>query len=127
MLIDIRENRLDKPSSYILTDFHQNVINALKLRNHLTHTSGFPAQIQYYLEGLSTDEVIEKIYAQSLMYETGSKVVYSDLGFITLYKVIEVVTGKKFEQFVQSELFTPLEMFETGFNPTFPKERYAAT
>ncbi|MBS4207907.1 serine hydrolase domain-containing protein [Bacillus sp. FJAT-50079] len=126
-LIDHGDIWLDDPVSYFIPEFAQQGKEAVRLRDLLTHTSGLPAHIQYYLEDLSTDEVMQRIYNQPLLYETGSKVVYSDLGFITLYKVIEVVTKQKFEQFVQSELFTPLEMFETGFNPSFPKERYAAT
>jgi CubicO group peptidase (beta-lactamase class C family) len=52
-----------------------------------------------------------------LSYETESKTVYSDLGFITLQKIIEQVTGKEFDVFCKEEIFIPLQMNSTFFNP----------
>src|SRR5690625_7707760 len=57
----------------------------------------------------------------------GSKVVYSDLVFITLYKIVEEVTEVEFSKFVSEEFFMSLEMTETMFNPDFPENRYAVT
>ena len=55
------------------------------------------------------------------------KVIYSDLGIITLYKIIETITGQKFDEYVKKEIFEPLNMKETLFNPSFNRNRYAAT
>ncbi|MCC3356337.1 serine hydrolase domain-containing protein [Bacillus sp. REN16] len=126
-LIDNGEIRLDDTAAFFLPEFAQNGKEHITLRNLLTHTSGLPAHKQYYLEDLSTEQILERIVEESLEVPTGSKVIYSDLGLITLYKIIEMVTGQPFERFVEKEIFTPLEMVETGFNPTFEKERYAAT
>ncbi len=126
-LIDDGEIRLDDPVAYFLPEFAQNGKEDITLRQLLTHTSGLPSHKQYYLENLSTDQILESIFVETLEYLPGSKVIYSDLGLITLYKVIETITDEKFERFVKKEFFTPLEMFETGFNPSFEKERYAAT
>lgn len=43
----------------------------------LTHTSGLPAD-------LSSKEILEQIYSLDKIYEPGSKVVYSDIGYILL-------------------------------------------
>ncbi len=126
-LIDDGEIRLDDRVEHFLPGFAQNGKGHITLRHLLTHTSGLPAHKQYYLENLNTDQIVERIYAESLEVPSGSRVIYSDLGLITLYKIIEVVTGQKFEMFVENEIFAPLEMVETGFNPTFERERYAAT
>lgn len=126
-LIDDGEIRLDDNVAFFLPEFAQNEKEHITLKELLTHTSGLPAHRQYYVEDLTTDQILNRIYRESLEVPTGSKVIYSDLGLITLYKIIEVITKQKFASFVEKEIFTPLEMFETGFHPTFEKERFAAT
>nr|WP_240510106.1 serine hydrolase domain-containing protein [Virgibacillus profundi] len=126
-LIDNGEIRLDDPVAYFLPEFAQNGKENIRLRHLLTHTSGLPSHKQYYLEDLTTEEVIQRIYSEELSASTGSNVIYSDLGLMMLYKVIEIITEEKFDHFVHNEILAPLEMFDTGFNPTFEKNRYAAT
>ncbi|MFD1607486.1 serine hydrolase domain-containing protein [Oceanobacillus luteolus] len=126
-LLDEGHIYLDDPVTHFLPDFKQNGKESITLRHLLTHTSGLPAHKQYYKDNLSTEEILTSIYEQELAYEVGTKVVYSDLGLITLYKIIEVVTEQKYTEFLKKEFFEPMEMFETGFNPTFEKARYAAT
>ena len=59
-----------------------------------------------------------KYYASELEYDTGTKTVYSDLGIITLGKIIEKVTGQKLDIFCKDEIFIPLKMNSTYYNPT---------
>jgi CubicO group peptidase (beta-lactamase class C family) len=126
-LIDDGAIRLDDPVAHFLPKFAQNGKESVRLFDVLTHSSGLPAHVQYYAENLTTDNILERIYQQGLEYPIGKKVIYSDLGLITLYKVIEVVTGQAFPALLHKELFAPLEMKETGFNPSFSEDRYAAT
>ena len=126
-LLDEGEIRLDDTVAHFLPDFSQNGKGHITLRHLLTHTSGLPAHKQYYKTNLSTDKILKSIYGEKIEYETGTKVSYSDLGLILLYKIIEKVTEEKFADFLNKEFFQPLEMFETGFNPNFSNERYAAT
>lgn len=119
--------RLDDPVAYFLPDFKKNGKESITLRHLLTHTSGLPAHKQYYKDNLSTEAILKNIYEQELVYEIGTKVIYSDLGLIILYKVIETVAKQKFADFLNKEFFLPMEMYDTGFTPTFEQERYAAT
>lgn len=126
-LIDDGEIRLDDPVALFLPEFARNGKEDINVRDLLTHSSGIAAHRQFYMESLTTEEVLKRIYEETPEYERGSKVVYSDLGFITLYKMVEAVTGESFVQFLEREIFAPLEMVETCFHPTFARERYAAT
>lgn len=126
-LIDRGEIRLDDPVAYFLPAFATEGKADITLRHLLTHTSGLTAHQPFYEEYLTDDQVMNRIYKEKLKAVPGGKVIYSDLGFITLYKVIEKVTRINFADFVDQEVFKPLEMFETTFNPIFPRERYAAT
>ncbi|MCF0057667.1 glycoside hydrolase family 3 N-terminal domain-containing protein [Dyadobacter sp. CY356] len=54
---------------------------------------------------------------------------YSDLGFLTLQKVIEKVTGQPMNAFVAANIYEPLGLPYTGFNPLhrFPEKQIAPT
>ncbi|MCH1625950.1 serine hydrolase domain-containing protein [Ferdinandcohnia quinoae] len=118
---------LDDKVGYHLPRFETNGKSDITIKQLLTHTSGLPAHYEYFRESLKTEQILERIYNDQLIAEAGKKVIYSDLGFITLYKLIEAVTDEKFEAYIKRELFDKLDMHETVFQPTFERQRYAAT
>ncbi|GIO26491.1 serine hydrolase domain-containing protein [Ornithinibacillus bavariensis] len=126
-LLDDGLIRLDDSVSFFLPEFGNEGKEDITLRHLLTHTSGLPSHIPYFLEKLNTEQILERIYQQPLEFKTGEKVVYSDLGLITLYKIVEIVTGERFEEYLSREIFNPLEMYETSYKPSFEHNRYAAT
>ncbi|MFD2044915.1 serine hydrolase domain-containing protein [Ornithinibacillus salinisoli] len=126
-LIDEGEIRLDDTVGHFLPDFAKVGKEEITLKQLLTHTSGLPAHKQYYADNLSTTAIFNRIYEQPLEYASGSKVVYSDLGLITLFNVIQQVTQQPFSDFVRDQFYKPLEMTNTMFNPSFERDRYAAT
>jgi len=111
---------LDDPVAKYIPEFSQNGKEKVTIKNLLLHNSGLPAFKPFYKNYSSADEVIKDIYKTPLSYEPGSKTVYSDLGFITLAKLIEKVTGKRFDAFCKEEIFKPLQMNSTYFNPHDP-------
>ena len=60
---------------------------------------------------------MDEIYNDSLIYPTGTKMVYSDLNFILMGKIIEKVTGTTLDKFCEKNIFKPLGMNSTMFNP----------
>jgi CubicO group peptidase (beta-lactamase class C family) len=52
--------------------------------------------------------------------EPGTRTDYSDIGFILLGEALARKAGLPLDSFSQQEIFTPLRMLRTGFNP--PKE-----
>jgi CubicO group peptidase (beta-lactamase class C family) len=108
---------LDDPVAKYIPEFSQNGKEKVTIKNLLLHNSGLPAFKRFYNNYSSAGEVIKDIYETPLSYEPGSKVVYSDLGFITLAKIVEQVTGKSFDVFCNEEIFTPLQMNSSFFNP----------
>ena len=55
---------------------------------------------------------IEKTYTKP-----GTDFRYSDINFFLLSEVVQRVTGRRFEEFVQEEIYGPLTMKDTGFLP----------
>ena len=54
---------------------------------------------------------------------------YSDLGFLTLQKVVEKITGQSLDNFVATNIYEPLGLPYLGFNPLrrFPEKQIAPT
>jgi CubicO group peptidase (beta-lactamase class C family) len=87
------------------------------IRQLLTHSSGLPAHKDYFLTLHSKREVIAAICKEPLDYAPGTKMIYSDLGFILLGEILERATGKTVDQLAREQIFTRLGMADTTFNP----------
>ena len=106
----------DKVVKYI-PEFGVNGKENITIKNLLLHNAGLPAWKKFYGRNLKYDDVLKEIYSSELEYKTGEKTVYSDLGIITLGKIIEKVTGKCLDVFCSDEIFKPLKMNSTFYNP----------
>jgi len=91
----------------------------------LTHSSGLPADISGARNLKSREDVLERLFQYELSYPSGSKVIYSDLGFILLGLVIEKITGSSLAEYAHKAIFGPLGMKDTSYHPD--PERTAPT
>jgi beta-N-acetylhexosaminidase len=87
------------------------------VRNLLTHSSGLPAHQDYFLTLHSKRQFIAAICKEPLEYAPGTKTIYSDLGFILLGEILERSTGKTMDELARDQIFAPLDMSSTMFNP----------
>ncbi len=115
--VDRKLFKIDDNVSGFIPEFAQNGKGNIIIENLLLHNSGLPAYKKYYTLYRKPQEVLNDIYSTELSYPTGTKTVYSDLGMIVLGKVIEKVTGKPLDVFCNQEIFKPLNMNDTYFNP----------
>lgn len=81
-----------------------------------THTSGFRDWIPLYLRSSDVLHVTDAVASEPLAGPRDSTIIYSDLNFITLAKVIEVTSGSGIDM-AFSEVVNGLELFRTGFSP----------
>ena len=89
----------------------------LTIRGLLTHTSGLPAYLKLFERTSDRDELLKLAYATPLESPPNTRTEYSDIGFIILGDVLEQLAGEPLDQFCQREIFTPLELRDTRFNP----------
>jgi beta-N-acetylhexosaminidase len=87
------------------------------VRHLLTHTSGLPPFKEYWRSSKSKRDTLDKIFAEPLDYEPGTKEVYSDLGIILMAEIIERLTGQKLDTLAREYIFSPLAMSSTMFKP----------
>ena len=87
------------------------------VRELLLHTSGLPAHREFYKDTKGRDAILKRAHAEPLVAEPGTKVEYSDLGFMLLGEIVERLTGETLDEFAHEEIFEPLGMKHSYFNP----------
>ncbi len=87
------------------------------IRQLLVHRAGLPPFRRFFLEMEGREAYEAAIGALPLDRPPGEATVYSDIGLMTVAFIVEQVTGRPFEAFLQEELWGPLGMADTGFNP----------
>jgi CubicO group peptidase (beta-lactamase class C family) len=93
----------------------------ITVREILSHTSGLPFSSKREpgaLDLLPLKSAVESYSAEPLESQPGQKYSYSNEGFNTVGRIIEVINGISFEEFLQKQLFDPLGMKDTTFLPT---------
>ncbi len=83
----------------------------------LAHSSGLPAHEKIYLHATSKDEFLREVFAVPLKNAPGTHAEYSDIGFILLGVALERIAEESLDRFCQREVFGPLAMLHTVFNP----------
>jgi serine-type D-Ala-D-Ala carboxypeptidase len=88
------------------------------LRMLLAHSSGLPAYEKLFLQAHSREDLLRAAFTTSLSKVPGTHAEYSDIGFILLGAALERIAGEAIDVFCQREIFGPLAMTSTAFNPT---------
>ena len=83
----------------------------------LAHSSGLPAHEKFYLKARTREELQQAAVTTPLAANPGTKAVYSDIGFIILGAALERLADESLDRFSQREIFAPLSMTHTTFNP----------
>ena len=114
---DIPEHRL--------VDVHR----SLTIHDLLTHTSGLASSglgsaVAKWKRG--PEEILEtwipQVAAGPLDFQPGTRWAYSGtVGLDVVARIIEIVSGQRFNEFVQKRIFDPLDMKDTCWN--LPKEK----
>jgi CubicO group peptidase (beta-lactamase class C family) len=91
--------------------------SGVTFRMLLTHSSGLPAYEKLFLKARTRDELLHSAFTTPLSADPGSRAEYSDIGFIILGAALERIAQEPLDRFCQREVFGPLSMSHTTFNP----------
>jgi CubicO group peptidase (beta-lactamase class C family) len=91
--------------------------DAVTLRMLLAHSAGLPAYEKLFLRAKTRDELVCAAFATPLVAVPGEQATYSDIGFIILGVALERIAEESLDRFCQREVFGPLAMMHTAFNP----------
>ncbi|TKI46842.1 serine hydrolase domain-containing protein [Bacillus mycoides] len=98
----------------------------IMLRNLLTHTSGLPDQGQGSVDAASRLKLVTWIGAQKLQFPAGTGWKYTDYNYMVLAYIVEKISNKPLAEYVKENIFTPVEMNESGMGTTLPEDIFLA-
>jgi CubicO group peptidase (beta-lactamase class C family) len=131
ILADRGKLELDDYAGKFLPAFACNGKEQVSLYHLLTHSSGLPAYTN--AESLKNifgipcpDKVIDNICNMKAMNKPGEQFRYSCLGYITLARIVEIVSGQNIDDFTRENIFAPLKMKRTTYNPQASREKNIA-
>lgn len=145
MLVDEGKIGLDDPVQKYLPEFNDLWVAAesdpqhmllkrparpVTIRMLLSHTSGMPFKSRAEeptLDALPLRDAVRSYAMTPLLSEPGTKYLYSNTGINTAARVLEIVSGMSYEDFMQKRLFDPLGMDDTTFWPSERQVRRLAT
>lgn len=90
--------------------------------NLLTHTSGIPSFTEFSdyaaTEGIATtsEKLVLRFRDKALEFPPGEKMSYSNSGYVLLGYLIEKISGQPYSQYVQENIFRPLQMQDSGYD-----------
>ena len=116
-LVQAGRLQVTDPVSKYLPEFTGHQKQSITVAQCLLHTSGLTPDnaLADYNQGPA--EAWRRICALQLRSDPGVKFAYSDVGFIVLGKLVERLSGKTLDQYASEQIFQPLGMNETSFNP----------
>jgi CubicO group peptidase (beta-lactamase class C family) len=118
LAIETCEISLDDTVARYLPELARGDKKAITVRQLLTHTSGLPAWRPLYIDTDGKRErLLDVIASEPLESKPGTRVSYSDIGFITLGLLLERVQSRSLAQLAVSRIFEPLKLSRTFFNP----------
>jgi CubicO group peptidase (beta-lactamase class C family) len=116
--------KLDDHVNDYLTDFKiqkEDPKNPVTFRHLLTHTSGLPGGFgAFSVWGDTVPEPLEVYLSKSLVISkpTGSEVIYSNIAYTLIGYLVQKFSGVPYKKYIQDNIWTPLEMNNTAFEPT---------
>jgi len=96
-------------------------VHPITVKNVLSHTSGLPFSSPLEQPTLDLLPLAARVRSYAMLpleFEPDTKYEYSNAGINTAGRIIEVVSGMPYEQFMDQRLFKPLGMKDTTFWPT---------
>jgi serine-type D-Ala-D-Ala carboxypeptidase len=117
LLVDQGKIDVDAPVSRYLPDFRGPHLDSITVRHLLQHSSGLVQWQPLYYHASNSGQTYAVIRDMPLQWGVGEARHYSDLGFMLLGYVVERVSGAPLDAFLEQNLYHPLGLTSTAFNP----------
>jgi CubicO group peptidase (beta-lactamase class C family) len=106
---------LEAPAGRYIGELDQDGKRHLTIKRLLTHITGFPNWRPLYLEARNREGVVEALARIPIPFP--AQLLYSDLNYILLGVILERLIGERLDRIAKREIFDPLNLKRTMFNP----------
>lgn len=100
----------DRITVRMLLNHSSGIINFTDLPEYMTGQFNNPA------DQPSISEMLKMVYDKDLLSPPGTKYFYSNTNYLLLYVLLETVTGKPYQQLLQTGILNPLQLRQTYYN-----------
>ena len=140
IMILIKEGRisLEKKISEFIADFNCEEKKNITIRHLLNHCAGLPDWLPLYMELLEKQKtsgdfsnykgkqyIYNRANKEPLVYAPGKNYKYSDISFIILGEIIEIICGKALDKYCEEKIFKPLSLSSTFYNDLFDQTLFS--
>jgi uncharacterized protein YbbC (DUF1343 family)/CubicO group peptidase (beta-lactamase class C family) len=116
-LVEQGKVRLNDPVAAYLPTFGQNGKENITIRQLLTHFSGLREDLDLKQPWSGSAEAYRMVMEEKSTYPPGARFLYSDINFETLGFIVEKISGVPLNEYADANIFVPLGMKNTRFNP----------
>jgi CubicO group peptidase (beta-lactamase class C family) len=109
--------RLDDKVRRYLPGFTGGGKDNITVRQLMVHYSGLQPDFDLSRPWEGYDAALEELWRETTRSDPGKDFVYSDLNFITVGEIVRAVSGKRLDVFARENVFAPIGMKTTAFNP----------
>jgi len=117
LLVDKGHIKLDDPVYNYIPSFDEGKKKNITIRNLLTHRAGLQPWKPIYYHASNRDKTLTYITSLPLKHPVGKEYHYSDLDFMVLGYLIESVSEKPLDKYLQENLYSPLGLEDITFCP----------
>jgi CubicO group peptidase (beta-lactamase class C family) len=117
LLVERGAVRLGDRVRRYLTQFAGGGKETITLRQLLTHFSGLKPDFDLSRPWQGYEAALQELSRETTDRQPGNEFVYSDLNFIALGEIVHVASGQTLDAFAVEQIYAPLGMHDTRFNP----------
>lgn len=121
LLIERRKIRLRDRVQKFLPSFKGERREDITIEHLLTHTSGLPPVLPRKPAWTGRAHGMRLALTSVPTTRPGKTFRYSDINFILLGEIVQAVSGQSLDRFARTNLFIPMGMKDTSFNPPAAK------
>lgn len=88
------------------------------IRNLLTHSSGLNSHEVLWKQAKDRQGIMNLIYKMPVEWQPGTRYEHRDYNIILLGEIVQRISGLPLDQFLEQNVFVPLGMKDTGYNPS---------
>jgi len=116
-LVQSGQVRLNDPVAKYIPEFAQNGKQDITVRQLLIHYSGLPEDLDLKARWEGYETALRMAMETPPALPPGSRFLYSDINYIVLGELIHRVSGQPLDEYATKNIFEPLGMSWTRFNP----------
>ncbi|HXG83342.1 MAG TPA: exo-beta-N-acetylmuramidase NamZ domain-containing protein [Pyrinomonadaceae bacterium] len=116
ILVERGQLRLNDTIGKFIPEIQDENAKRITIQQLLTHVSGYQPDFDLRKKWEGNDSMLKELAVEPLRQPSGTKFVYSDIGFIVLGEIILRISGKSVAAFAKENIFNQLTATDSSFS-----------